>query len=146
MRSSRTLPTGAALRAALRIRPSNRSIPRKFLSGICSASAEINEPSPQPRSTCNGALRPKILSRLRGVTYDSGINSTTETDRSRRAAVQPGRAKDAKTTLIGGPAGCRQARKAETNPRQLCLRSTNHEENSRFCLSFWCRHRAIGRP
>jgi len=45
------------------IRPSNRSIPRKFLFGSRRASVQRNEPSPHPRSTCNGALRPKIFSR-----------------------------------------------------------------------------------
>lgn len=77
MRSRCTLSAVATFRAALRIRPSNRSIPRKFLSGVRSASAQMNEPSPQPRSTCNGALRLKIFSRSsRSVSKsrDSGIS------------------------------------------------------------------------
>jgi hypothetical protein len=50
-----------------------RSIPRKFLSGNCCARSHRNDPSPQPRSTCNGALRPKSCSRSRHATSGSGL-------------------------------------------------------------------------
>src|SRR5207249_7658178 len=50
---------------AVLIRRGKRSTPRKFFSGRRRAGAQRNEasPQPQPRSTCRGALRPKISSR-----------------------------------------------------------------------------------
>src|SRR5439155_26557390 len=55
-----------------------RPIPSKFLSARAGASVHRNEPSPQRRSPCNGAVRPKIFSRSSVATYDSGTNSITE--------------------------------------------------------------------
>ena len=156
MRSRRTLPILAALRVALRIRPSKRSIPRKFVAGMRCASAQRNEPSPQPRSTCKVAWRPKVFSRSSGSTNDFSVTS------GEGMSLQP-----ADSTTRADNCGCFNhflisswlkdlplwqsgriltSRKIGTNRDQFCLRSAIMKRILVFALLFSAATAFLVRP
>src|SRR5436309_7123762 len=136
----------AALRAAMRILPSNRSIPRKLFSGMRCASAQINEPSPQPRSICNGALRPKIFSGSSrsindfSVTSGEGFclqraDSTTRAD-SCGCFIHLLISSWLKDLPLWQSGRILTSRKVGTNRSQRCLRSTTMKRLLVFALLF----------